>query len=81
MALMKEIEEELYKIHEEARKQKEESLETEQEVTSSQQSTVDRLSPFAVIDKVDSGSPAETSVRFLLASVHATIVFGCFVIQ
>ncbi|XP_033726761.1 26S proteasome non-ATPase regulatory subunit 9-like [Pecten maximus] len=58
-SLMAEIEEELYKIHAEARKQKGESMDTNEDDGSVQaQSLTERLSPFAEVDRVDEGSPA-----------------------
>ncbi|XP_069121598.1 26S proteasome non-ATPase regulatory subunit 9-like [Argopecten irradians] len=58
-AVMAEIEEELYKIHAEARKAKGESMDTTEEGGSVQtQSLTERLSPFADVDRVDEGSPA-----------------------
>ena len=60
--VMTEIENELYRIHSAARQERggEEAMDTQTApITSHRQ----RL-PFAVIDKVEEGSPAQHSVRF-----------------
>ena len=59
-AIMTEIEEELYKIHAEARKAKEEEMDV---ITSDQPlaSGSERLS-FGTVTKLDEGSPADTAV-------------------
>ena len=59
-ALMKEIEEELYKIHAEAKLRKGEPMEEGQ--GSSDAAVAERLSPLATIDRVDNGSPASQAV-------------------
>ncbi|KAJ8307471.1 hypothetical protein KUTeg_015555 [Tegillarca granosa] len=61
--VMKEIEEELYRIHEKARLNKEQAMETS---SSSEPGNTfqERLSPFAVVDRVEEGSPASQSVYF-----------------
>lgn len=60
--IMKEIEEGLYKIHAEARQKQAESS-TEETPSPTSEDTLNRLSPFLVIDKVDEGSPAHTCVN------------------
>ncbi|XP_055995369.1 26S proteasome non-ATPase regulatory subunit 9-like [Ostrea edulis] len=57
-ALMKEIEEELYKIHAEARQKK--GAGSSEETTTPEEETRARLSPFLILDKVDEDSPAHT---------------------
>ncbi|XP_060077227.1 26S proteasome non-ATPase regulatory subunit 9-like [Ylistrum balloti] len=58
-SLMAEIEEELYKIHAEARKEKGEVMENNEDDECIQaQALAERLSPFAEVDRVDEGSPA-----------------------
>lgn len=59
-ALMKEIEEELYKIHAEARQKK--GTGSSEETTTPEEETRARLSPFLILDKVDEDSPAHTCV-------------------
>ncbi|OWF35346.1 26S proteasome non-ATPase regulatory subunit 9 [Mizuhopecten yessoensis] len=56
--LMTEIEEELYKIHAEARKQKGEAMDTDDDQSVQSHSLAERLSPFTEVDRVDEGSPA-----------------------
>ncbi|XP_013415550.1 26S proteasome non-ATPase regulatory subunit 9-like [Lingula anatina] len=57
-AKMKEIEENLYQLHEEARKQKEQAMEVDSSAQETKVDTAIDEKPFAKIDRVDSGSPA-----------------------
>jgi hypothetical protein len=80
---MKEIEEELYKIHAEAR-QKKGACPSEETVAREEEAQT-RLSPFLILDKVDEDSPAHTCVMtqdfFILTDFFSFAVYRIYHIK
>jgi hypothetical protein len=63
---MKEIEEELYRIHAEIRAKKDaESGDGAMEVSPDTSPPVPQATPFVKVDRVDGGSPASSAVSFI----------------